>query len=234
VNAVAVLRRIALDPQAGTHLVLQPGATRVVQPAHAHAGDRQAAAEGQLLGLEHYLPGEAGRLGGRILVDPFAVALGIDAGAGNEQQTARLLFMLSQPAKHVAQPLDIGLAIAGLIMLGGGRGIDQIIQPAVGPAARTGGIGQVALDRQDRHRQLGGVAPQTVHPPAVTAELQAQTTAHVAATGDQYAKALAHLLLPQWYPNAGRMHWSVPAFHACHWLVKGYAKGYACRQSDGC
>ncbi len=63
-DAVAVLRRITLDTQAGAHLILQPGSRRIVQPAQAHTRNWQAAIERQLLGFEHHLPRETGGLSG--------------------------------------------------------------------------------------------------------------------------------------------------------------------------
>ena len=54
----------------------------------------------------------------------------------------------------MAQAVDIGLAIAGLVVLVGRGGVDQVVQLAVGPGTWAGLAVEVALDRQDRHRQI--------------------------------------------------------------------------------
>src|SRR5690606_37884869 len=69
--------------------------------------------------------------------------------------TLRSLAALLQPTQHIAQSLYIGLAIAGFIMLTGGRGIDQIAQLAIWPTAGALGREQITRYRRSEERRVG-------------------------------------------------------------------------------
>ncbi|MNR07896.1 hypothetical protein D3C85_1240280 [compost metagenome] len=97
-----------------------------------------------MLGFEHHLPGIASRYGRRRLINPLALLLAVNAAAGNEQQSIGHLPIVSQPLQHMPQTLDISGAIAGFIVIGGSRAIDQVIHRTDRPGLRAVFIEQVA------------------------------------------------------------------------------------------
>src|SRR5690606_750047 len=191
-DAVAVLRRLAVDTQPGAYLILQPGPRRIVETGQADQGGRQTAVQRLLLGLQHHLAGEASGFSGRALVDPFPLVLAIDASAGEKQQALRFRATLLQPTQHIAQPLDIGLAIAGFIMLTGGCGINQIAQRPIWPTPRALAGQQITRHRQDRHWQSRRLTAQAVNRPTDPTQQQPETAAYIAAAGDHYRRTRIH------------------------------------------
>ena len=181
-------------------LAQQPLAARAVDAAEPyHRGALRGALAQQRLGLQQDPAGESARLGGRVLVDPFAVMLVVDAGA-RCQQHGRLA---AQRAQQVREPVDVDASIVGLVEAAGGAGDDDDVEMTLAEGRERGRLAQVRRQRLYAGRQQPGATPQPDHAMAGIAQPLGQRATHIAATGYQYVRPV-HRRLPL-------LHWAIIA-----------------------
>jgi len=149
---------------------MPPKRSTVLPPARARATGLRLAADPA---------GEAARLGRRILVDPFAVVLVIDARA-RCQQHARLV---AQGAEQVCEPLDVDAAIVVFVEAARGAGYHDDVEVAIEHPRERASISQIRRERLDAGGQQAGATPQAGH----AMPLVAQTHGQRAATSPQPA-----------------------------------------------
>lgn len=186
VDPVGIQRRLADHPVTLAHLVEQPFPPRTVDAGQAHAGSRYPAVQRDLLGVEHDPSGIGLGKRRRLLVDPAAIGLRVDPGAGDEQQAPGPLAVGLQPAQHMAQAVDVGGTVASLVVLTGGGAVHQVVERLARPLRGTLRSLQIASHRQDPLRQGVHRATQAMDPPAIGQQCLAEAPADIAAAGDHH------------------------------------------------
>ena len=187
VDAIGVSLFAGQHGASGADHVEKARPSRAVDAAEAQGGGGERAAREDALALEHQLAAEAARRGGRVLVDPFAVALAVDAGRRREKNPSRRLPLRDQSLEQMERPVDIGGAIGLGIMAVGGGGVDHRVERAR-QVGEGGGIAQVGGKGMQGARQRVRPAAQSPNLDAAARQLETEGGTDVAATGDQDAR----------------------------------------------
>src|SRR5690606_36141192 len=102
-------------------------ATRAVESSEAHHAVWQDPRAEQPLGFEQALAMEAGRLGWRRFVDPTAIALSVDGGAGSEQHSFQTRLPQRRILEHVSNAVDVRGPVTLIVRLIGAHQIDDVV-----------------------------------------------------------------------------------------------------------
>ncbi len=159
-----------------------------VDAAQTEYGRGEGAAEREAFAFEEAFAAVGFGVCGGVFINPFAVFLSIDAGAGDEDEALEISLWF-EGREQVSRSLDVGEPVGFVRGVAGGDGMDGGVE-VWGKGGWWQGFGEVDADRFYGGWESFRVAAEAEDSVALGGEEETEGGADIAATGDQDTHAV--------------------------------------------